>query len=231
MTAAPTIRLAAGLAPHGLRITGSFSPELCDGAPAHASLLCLVGPDGAAMWDAFRAAPESRDGAPHPLDRWSRRVLDTVAAAQGATAIFPFGGPPYAPFLAWGRKAEGARPSPVGMLVSPGRGLWISWRGAIALPEDAAAATEPAPVGDPCLGCPAPCLTACPVGAMGEGRAYDIAACTAHVRAPEGAACRDGGCRVRHACPAGRDAVPPRAQCAFHMAAFLAAHPPPSGRG
>lgn len=226
-----TAALVRALAPHGLRVTGAFRPGPGDGAPEGCGRLCLIGADGGAMWAAFSTAPEAVDRAPHPLDRWSRRVLAAVAAEVGGQALFPFGGPPHAPFLAWGQRAEGAHPSPVGMLVSAARGLWISWRGAIALPAAAAASDTPSPTAPhaPCRGCAAPCLTACPVGAMGEGRAYDVAACTAHVRSPQGAACRDGGCRVRLACPAGRAASPPVAQRAFHMAAFLRAHPPAQG--
>lgn len=216
--------LAQALAAHGLAVTGAFHPEPGDGAPEGTGTLCLIGAAGGAMWEAFAASPELHDGAPHPLDRWSRRVIEGVAADLGAQAVFPFGGPPYAPFLGWGKKAEAARPSPVGMLVSAGRGLWISWRGAIGLPD--ACAVPSLMADDPCIGCPAPCLTACPVGAMGAGKPYDVAACTRHVRSPQGAACHDGGCKVRHACPAGRRATPAAAQCAFHMAAFLAAHPP-----
>lgn len=216
--------LASALAPHGLRVTGAFNPEPEDGAPEGTATLCMIGASGSRMWEVFSAAPEASDQHPDPLDRWSRRVIEDVARQAGGQAVFPFGGPPYAPFLAWGRKAEGARPSPLGMLVSASRGLWISWRGAIALRERVTI-DLPAPP-DPCIGCPAPCLGACPVGAMREGEGYDIALCTAHVRSASGIACRAGGCRIRHACPAGTDAAPPADQSAFHMAAFLAAHPP-----
>jgi hypothetical protein len=74
----------------------------------------------------------------------------------------------------------------------------------------------------PCTGCPAPCRTACPVEAFAGG-SYDVPRCVAHIAAPQGAACRRGGCLARHACPAGRAAVPPKPQCGFHMEAFLRA--------
>lgn len=217
--------LRAALASHGLAITGMFAPGPEDGAPEGCRSLCLVGADGGAMWAAFSISAEARDGLADPLDRWSQRVLGAVAASVGGVALFPFGGPPYMPFLAWGQRAEGARPSPVGMMVSASRGLWVSWRGAIALP--AAIPQEPVGLGDPCMGCAAPCLTACPVAALGPDQPYDVARCTAYLQTPEGASCRERGCKVRHACPAGRNATPPAAQCAFHMTAFLARHARP----
>lgn len=218
LPALPAAREA--LAPHGLAVTGAFAPAPEDGAPDGTGTLALVGADGPAMWQAFRASPEMTDGAPDPLDRWSARVIGEVAAALGATALFPFGGPPYLPFMRWAAKAEGARPSPIGMSVTPDRGLWASWRGALALREAPAMETPALP--DPCAGCPAPCLTACPVDAFAGGR-YDIPACTAHVASEAGLACRRGGCLARHACPAG--AAPAPQQAAFHLAAFLGAHP------
>ena len=177
------------------------------------------------MWPAFAASAEHGDGAPDPLDRWSRRVLDTVAAEFGGTALYPFSGPPWQPFLRWAARGEGSRPSPVRMPVSPTRGLWAAYRGALALP-----ARLPLPVApdiDPCLGCPAPCLTACPVDAF-AGESYDVPACVAHAAGPDGAACRDG-CLVRRACPVGQ--APGLAQRRFHMAAFLAAQMPTDRSG
>ena len=217
-------RLVSRLTVEGLRVTGAFHPEPADGAPAGTGSLCLIGADGDRLWPVFAASPEIADGAADPLDRWSRRVLGQVAAELDAKALFPFDGPPYPPFPAWGGRAEGARPSPVGMLASGGRGLWISWRGALAF-RDRLKIDANARMIDPCLDCPAPCLTACPVGALGPGR-YDVPACVAHASAAEGRACREAGCRVRHACPAGAGSAPPTTQLAFHMAAFLEAHRP-----
>lgn len=209
-------RIASAAAAEGLAVAGAFHPGEGDGTDA--GTLVLLGPDGPAMWDRFTAAPEFADGAPDPLDRWSRRVISALAAALGAAARFPFGGPPHEPFLRWAMRGEGARPSPVGMLVSPRRGLWMSYRGALAFAERLP--LDPTPPADPCAGCAAPCLGACPVGAMGRGP-YDVAACAAHVASPEGSACREGGCLVRHACPAGSGAELMPQQCGFHMEAFL----------
>lgn len=214
--------IAESVASEGLVVSGAFHPAPEDGAPEDTATLVLLGPAIPAMWECFAAGPEYSDGAPNPLDRWSRRVIGALAERLGATAQFPFGGPPYAPFLRWARRGEGARPSPVGMLVSQSRGLWMSYRGALAFRETLT--LPPVRHANPCLGCPAPCLAACPVGALGGGTAYDIPACTAHVAGPDGNRCRETGCLVRHACPAGADAALPEAQSRFHMTAFLSAH-------
>lgn len=204
------------LAPHGLTVAGGFHPEAGDGAPEGAATLLLIAP-GTGFWAIFAESPEAADGAPDPMDRWSARVIGAVAADLGATALFPFGGPPYHPFIAWAKKGEGARNSPVGMLVSPRRGLWTAYRGALALAKRLSLPAGGAT--DPCLGCLAPCLSACPVDAFASGQ-YDVPACTAHLRSAEGAPCR-AGCLVRQACPVAPP--PPERQRVFHMRAFLAA--------
>lgn len=204
----------------GLAVVGAFHPDEQDGAPDGMATLILLGPDGAAMWDAFQASPEAGDGAANPLDRWSMRVIGALAEMCGVHALFPFGGPPWHPFQKWAVRGEGARSSPVTMQVTPGRGLWASYRGALAFRERIALPAQT--VSDPCLECAAPCQTACPVGAFAAGQ-YDVPACTAHMKSPAGQACHDG-CLVRRACPAGAAIALPRDQRAFHMAAFLRAN-------
>jgi hypothetical protein len=212
--------VTSALEAHGLGVPAGFHPSPRDAVPRGTGTLLLIGPDGERFWPAFAAAPELEDGVPDPLDRWSRRVVETVAARFDAVALFPFTGPPYQPFLQWAAKAEGSTPSPVRLPVSPSRGLWASYRAALALPERIDVPLVPAH--DPCLGCPAPCLTACPVTAL-TAAGYDVEACVGHAGSAAGAECRDG-CLVRRACPAG--AAPPLAQRRFHMAAFIAARQP-----
>lgn len=210
----------AAAAGAGLARLGFFAPTPSDGAPEGTGTLVLLGPRGAAMWDAFSAAPEAADGAADPLDRWSARVIGAIASRLGARALFPFGGPPHAPFFEWARASGRAWRSPIGLLVHDELGLWASWRGALAFPDrlDAAQATARRP----CDGCAAPCRTACPVSAFGP-TGYDVAACRAHLARPEGAPCREGGCLARRACPVGVGHAPAPAQAAFHLAAFRGA--------
>ena len=212
----------AGLAPRGaLRLNDAERV----GALAPCRTLVLVGMIGARNWDAFEQSPEAGDGAPDPLDRWSRRSLDGIARLVGAEALYPFGGPPYWPFPSWARRAEPLWPSPLGMLIHREYGLWHSWRGALALREDLARASAAA--GErPCETCSErPCLNACPVRAF-TTEGYDVGRCREHLRSPDGRECVEGGCLARRACPVGQvHAYGPR-QTRFHMRAFLGANPP-----
>lgn len=211
----PLASLAASAAPHGLAILGGFHPRPGDQAPEGCGTLLLLGPQGTAFWPHFRRSPEARDGARDPLDRWSRRVIGTLAGGVGGRAVFPFDGPPWLPFQAWARRSGHAWDSPVGLLVHETAGLLVSYRGAVALPQRLAL---PAPGRNPCATCPAPCRDACPVDALGTG-GYDVPACRACLDSRPGRECLTRGCAARRACPGGAGAQPD-AQSAFHMAAF-----------
>lgn len=230
MTADRLGEIEAALAGEGLVLLGAFHPLAEDAVPAQpdgrpSGTLILAGNAGGSLWARFSASPEAADGRPHPLDRWSARVIGALAAAAGGLALFPFGGPPYLPFQRWARRGAPLAPSPLGMLIHPDYGLWHAFRGALALPE--ALALPPADARpSPCDSCAArPCLAACPVGAF-TAEGYDVDACAAHVAAPAGRDCLDDGCRARRACPVGRDRHYPPAQARLHMAAFLAARRP-----
>jgi hypothetical protein len=212
--------LAARAAAVGLAVVGAFRPQAGDGAPEGVTAICLLGAGNGLMWQVFSASPEASDSRPDPLDRWSRRVIGSLATDLGAVALYPFGGPPYLPFQRWAARGEGAVASPVAMQVTPERGLWASYRGALGFRQPIALTRRDDT--SPCPACPAPCLTACPVGAFAGG-AYDVPRCVAHITSPAGATCRKGGCLVRHVCPAGRDAIPPAEQRRFHMEAFIQA--------
>lgn len=201
--------------PHGLAPLGAFHPGDGDGAPPGCRTLVLLGPEGSDFWAVFRASEEYRDGAPDPLNRWSERVLGALAESLTARALFPFGGPPWLPFTAWARRSGEAWLSPVGLLVHARLGLFVSYRGALALLARLDLPDQPE---RPCDTCAAPCLAACPVGALTE-RGYDLAACHGWLDSAPGCDCLGRGCAVRRACPVGRG-LRPEAQSAFHMAAF-----------
>ncbi|MEQ8920433.1 MAG: ferredoxin [Roseovarius sp.] len=187
-----------------------------DDLPEGVASLVLLGPLEPGFWPAFTASPEYRDGASHPLDRWSHRVITGMAEALNATPFFPFGGPPYQPFIAWAKASGRAHSSPVGLLVHDTAGLMISYRGALGFARHIDA---PAPPPSPCERCETrPCLTACPVDAFASG-SYDVAACKADLDRP-GNDCMTRGCAVRRACPVSRGHGRLEAQSAFHMRAF-----------
>ncbi len=199
--------LTALLAPLGLRALGD--------CPDGDLTITLIGPDEPAFWPIFEASPENQDGLPNPMDRWSRRIIGALAAGLDAEPLFPFGGPPYAPFFTWAKASGRFWASPIGFLVHDDAGLFVSFRGAIRWKHT----TSPAPRAQPCLTCSGqPCATACPVGAFDDG--YDVAACKTHVASDAGLDCRTMGCLARRACPVGQGSRLPT-QAAFHMEAFL----------
>ena len=213
--------IRARAAHDGLTVTGWLHPAPEHGAPAGTETLLLLGYGGPEMWRVFSASPEARDGARHPMDRWSKRVIEAIAREFDAEALFPFGGPPYQPFIRWTYAGEPVHQSRLGMSIHETYGLWSGWRGALALGRRMR--TPPVIRGDhPCEPCHAPCRAACPVGAFSD-QGYDAAACRAHLNSGEGAACRGGGCLARRACPVGRDFAHSAEQAAFHLEAFRVA--------
>lgn len=207
-------------AAHGRHLTvlGGFHPashESC--IPAGTGTLLLLGPHEPGFWATVSAAPEFRDNAPDPLDRWSERVIGELALRLGAQALFPFTGPPFAPFIAWAGRSRRIWPSPVSLLVHEATGLFLSIRGALALPTRID--LPPASV-RPCNTCvDRPCLTACPVDAW-SATGYDSAACHRFLDSPAGHDCMDRGCLTRRACPLSQACPRPPAQTAFQMRAF-----------
>lgn len=203
-----------------LAFRGAFHPDKDDLPPGEAAgTLVMLGFVGGEQWAGFAVSPEYRDRKPNPLDRWSHRVISTLAQKLGARAYFPFLAP-FMPFVKWAQKAEAVTPSEIGMLIHPDYGLWHAWRGALAFekrftlpPRD----LRPRPC-DTCV--EKPCLSSCPVEAFSGGGAYNVAACGAHIRKPEGASCMSYGCLARRACPVGKDYRYGAEQAAFHMKSF-----------
>ena len=207
----------AGLVPRG-----AFKLEDGErvGELADTRTIVLAGMVGREGWNAFAASPEASDGFAEPLDRWSRRLIESLARELGGRALFPFGGPPFLPFQRWAQRAEPVHSSPIGLLIHPYYGLWHAYRGAIGFPEELAV-PESAPVPSPCESCIGRwCMKSCPVGAF-SSTGYDVAACAGHLRSAAGGDCMDFGCRARRACPVGADHAYGPEQANFLMRAFL----------
>jgi epoxyqueuosine reductase len=194
----------------GLVVLGGFHPRHDDLCPAGTGTLLLLGPDPETFWAMLQGAPEVLGS--DPVDNWSRRVIGTWACELGAKALFPFGDP-LRPFISWALRSERCYISPATLLVHDTYGLMLSFRGALALREHV---VLPAPPPSPCATClDKPCLTTCPVGALGPG--YDTDKCHAHLDTPNND-CMSKGCRVRRACPV--SPLRPDAQSAHHMRYF-----------
>ncbi len=212
------VSLASQLRDNGLSILGGFHPDDTDGTPPGTATLLLLGPREPGFWAHVSAQPEFRDGASDPLDRWSRRVIGRLACDLGAKALFPFGGPPYHPFVSWALRSGRAWSSPVRLLVHDTAGLMVSFRGALALRDRVP--LSPAPHAAPCETCRnRPCLTACPVGALGGGE-YETDACHGFLDQPTGTDCLTAGCKVRRSCPVSMGYGRQPEQSAHHMRYF-----------
>ncbi len=218
--------IAQALAANGLILRGGFNFAAGETAPpglsaASAKSVLLVGQAGAAPWPHFS---RWRSGQPeelkNPLDTWSREVIDAVAGDCGARAVYP-SERPYLPFQQWAMRAEGLKPSPLGILMHPQYGLWHAYRGALLFDDEIPIQVprETIHLCDACAG--KPCLKSCPASAYSEaGFAYRD--CLAHVNGPAGMRCRATGCLDRNACPYGVAYRYPAGIQAFHMASFAA---------
>lgn len=187
-----------------------------EGCPDGIGTLLLLGPREPGFWGVFTASEEYRDGRADPLDRWSSRVIGDLAKTLNAKPFFPFGGPPWEPFLQWALDSGRAHVSPVGLLVHDEAGLMVSFRGALGLAERLDLPKAPP---SPCDHCEKrPCLTACPVDALSP-TGYDVAACKADLDRKEND-CMSKGCAVRRVCPVSIGYGRLEDQSAFHMRAF-----------
>ncbi len=201
----------------GLIVMGAQHPRESDAKQLEGGTLILLG-TAAAFWDVFETSPEWADKQPHPIDRWSTRVVEGLAQDLTATAYFPFGGPPYTPFIDWALKSGRTFTSPVGALVHDSVGMLISLRGALHF-EQEFDVTTPSGV-SPCTDCPAPCATACPVEALNAHAFYDVDSCHSYLNTKSGQSCLTEGCATRLACPISDGAERGRTQTAHHMRAF-----------
>jgi hypothetical protein len=192
--------------------------------------IALIGNIGSSYWAYFSQSAEFTDGAAHPLDRWSRRVAETIAKQLSLQALYPFEGPPYYPFQQWARRAEGLESSPVGVMIHPQFGLWHSYRFALlgtgfgveTAGVSAPSAVDPANV-SPCLDCVSqPCLHSCPVAAF-DATGYAVERCFDYLHQTPQADCHRQGCLARIACPIAPNLSYIAAQGRFHLRAFLQA--------
>jgi hypothetical protein len=209
--------ITAKAADEQLAVFGMLHTEPADGLPKDIRTLVLFGPREPGFWPHLQASPEWQDGGPDPLDRWSRRVIGTIACDLGAKACFPFGGPPYHPFYAWALRSGRAWASPVRFLVHDQAGLLVSYRGAIGLHDRL---DLPPPSASPCQNCPdKPCLTACPPGAL-NAEGYDLDRCHGFLDTLAGENCLSSGCAVRRACPVSHAYGRLPEQSSYHMRLF-----------
>ena len=212
--------ITAALAESGLALRGGFVFDPAENARWQSVL--LVGNVGAGYWQHFTKWRASQPSdLSDPLDRWSRLIIENVAEQVGARVVMP-NDRPFAPFQQWAMRAEGLRPSPLGILIHPEFGLWHAYRGSLLFEGEISIQASEKQIHpcDLCLG--KPCINACPVSALsGDGFAHER--CRSFLRSPAGDDCMHGGCRARNACPVGRAFAYPAEMQAFHQQAFVGA--------
>ena len=200
----------------GLIILGELEVTDTDPVPIEAQSILLLGPDEPNFWEIFKESEEFNDLKANPLDRWSKRVIDNIAWQNKCTALYPFGGEPYQPFFSWALRSGSVWSSPVHLAVHKDKGLFVSFRGALAINQSK---KNNQSFENPCTKCPAPCLSACPVDAFTEV-GYDVVTCKDHISSLDSSNCKSLGCNTRRACPVGAN-LRSFEQSSFHMEKFL----------
>jgi ferredoxin len=231
------VALAPPLGALGLNVLLPLSSAAFDAAAAPLGLADLlagaagaliVGSGGPMFFDLFERAPEAADGAPNPLDRYTARVVARATQeALDPRAIvhavgFPFDARPLIPFQRIGRAAGLGGPGPLGLQIHPRFGPWWAYRALIVLDRPLPPAPPP---GDGCAGCDAPCVAACPAGAVRRG-GFDVAACQGRRLVAE--PCRLS-CDARIACVRGPEHRYREVELAFHMRASIPRQAPTPG--
>jgi ferredoxin len=157
----------------------------------------------------------------NPLDRYTISVVEALVSLlrehdPAAIAAYPFRHErQLVPFAGLLQGWERFRLPPFGVLIDPVHGPWFAWRAALLaslplplhLPEGEA----------PCVACPAPCVKACPAGAV-DPAGFRWKDCV-HYRLDE-ESCRER-CLAREACPAGAGSRYPAEEIAYHYRASL----------
>ncbi len=203
----------------GLVIYGALHPARTKAALLTSGTLILLGTAGG-FWPAFTASAEHSDTQPDSIDRWSLRVVGHLAERFAARAYFPFGGPPFEPFVNWALASGRAFTSPSQLLVHDAVGLLTSYRGALHL-DDEIAIPAPALATSPCIQCTTfACINTCPAHALVDEGPYQVAVCHEHLETIAGTSCLSQGCAARLACPISVGAARDPAQSAHHMRYF-----------
>jgi ferredoxin len=189
--------------------------------PGYRSAIVL-GSGGARFWERFRTAtPGNLNVETNPLDRFTESEVEKLIgllreADPGAVAAYPFRHErQLLPFAGLTQDIAAFRVAPFGVLIDPVHGPWFAWRAALLTSLEL---PPHVPDGDaPCLRCPAPCVTACPVGAV-DLNGFRWRDCVSHRVAAT--SCRER-CLAREACPVGVASRYPGEAIRYHYGASL----------
>jgi hypothetical protein len=172
-------------------------------APQTQSIL-VVGSGGPGLWDHMIAEIQAEHrlltDTAHPLDACMRRVVQaTDSLLVGISHRWFFAtadAEVHLDFRSLAVLAGLGAPSRLGLVLHEKYGPWMGLRAACfmdrVLPSSSLA-------DDLCAGCPAPCIGACPGGALDNGH-WDVGTCAAFHQSSELCA---RSCAAREACPLG----------------------------
>jgi len=192
-------------------------------------LLANAGPK---FWHHLKQSPLQHQE--NPVDAVSIDMAHTLNQdflnAAPFTQLYP--SPPnhsFIPLMRFGGLAGWNVPSPLGLGLHPDYGPWSAYRAAWLSPTDQVPnayciqpenfkSTDTSTLQNSaalCIGCSAPCVTACPAGAVIAGQNFGAARCHEY-RLPESSPCHTH-CDARRACPIGADQQYDDEQLEYHM--------------
>ncbi len=182
----------------------------------------LLGSAGRLFWERFRASGDAPPGPEaNPLDRFTERTVEGLLQSARVRDPTARAGYPFrhrhqiVPFQAFLGGSALLRGVPFGVSVHPRFGPWFAWRAVILLALEVA--PTPLPQESPCQGCPAPCVGACPAGAVAR-EGFDWQSCGTFRLS--GATCA-AACPARRSCPVGPRYRYGKEQLAYHYRASL----------
>jgi epoxyqueuosine reductase len=185
----------------------------------------LVFGSGARLWDRFvdalRRDPARLTGETHPLDAYVARAIaeaDPDPPASRRWIRCAADEPHPIDFRSLALAAGLGWRSALGLLLHPVRGVWFALRAACFTTSWLSPSLAPAGDG-PCLGCAAPCASACPAAAIrlpfAPGRGgWQVDLCAGWNTGPAPCA---SSCAARVACPAGAEHMYSPLQRHYHQ--------------
>ena len=218
-------RIIQGLGDAGLQIWGvADGREHQDVLPGCQSVV-VIGNGGRALWDGLESAIREDStrltGEDHPLDAHVWRLVQAQDPAPDASRRWIRAAADETTMVAFRSLAVRAglgHPSRLGLLLHPEYGPWVGLRLACFTTESLPL-SGPLSGPSPCDPCPAPCVSACPAGAIGPGKAggladsWDVQICANFHRSSNLCA---STCHSRVACPEGAAHAYGERQLTYH---------------
>ena len=182
------------------------------------SQVLLFGHGGRSLWPAVEGRIANEQ---HPIDNFSTELASAFVEEYAPNADYRVLYPADAcapPLISLGTLAGWHRPSPFLLGINSQWGSWFAYR-ALVVADTQLPTTAPLAGESPCLGCPAPCIDACPADAVSHS-AFDMTACVTH-RLEDNSSCA-ATCLSRTACPIGKNHQYDGEQMSYHYRLSLA---------